>query len=834
MNAMDPSQPDFPHEQAGLAKDFLLAIHLYPRETQAPFVQLMDQAFGTGNWTMRYILGINALSTDEAFQLFERSYEVFLDANPRIVERLISKAGKNFGAAPSNESGAVGYHKSEGTYFRVRNGAIQMALQSMVGNVEGCAIENVWWSELSADKVPFVKPEATTYSTTLPTRDRNNSIMDFWWRNRYCFVRANSGVVERVREQLRLSLATAGEDSHWQIKQLLHILIMIGGGLSELTHSYNVYLVRHKLTRRDRDWRGFSLPEFAYFIFKDLHLAIQVQGWDMAQVILAINALAPAFAEYNHLGTWLYPGFKVPGAAASLTDAAVMCVFLARIEAGDWPTRWNIEFLLRKPGVLEIVETDPHCRRFLKALPLLRKNADEVTEAIRLLALPTGIQNRTDGLVSLLLALAPESPPTGDGARSIGADCSERRNEAVQLTCGYRLIHKASLSAENSERTDQSFGTGNWTVGFVLGGKVISTNEVLALFVQSYELVFRDLSASTNQLNREADEALNCNAPEVELPRDWYRRGDGLPGFTGIAIRRALSNMNVSLPRKTIGNNGNKLIGITELEMGNVEFVLREDPLFWGNYSSVADFWQYNQYLFVKAGGDQVNRMRVQFEDYLTKDDRDDHEQVMAVIHALIMSGAGERGLTERFISYLKRHGIWVIRGYPVYSVFVAQILHIVPKAVTAHGLGTEEMFKLIDPLVPALPLCQDVGGAPLVFLVHEMPKNFRPVAHPALLCACLNHLENLSSILRTAVLHLQTDGIPAIQAEPFWRNYLKTIPVLGKGPNAIRKAILKLETSSAQTYPLLRLLLEIRKEMSEPQHSGQSCGSPDGSCGAV
>jgi hypothetical protein len=133
--------------------------------------------------------------------------------------------------------------------------------------------------------------------------------------------------------------------------------------------------------------------------------------------------------------------------------------------------------------------------------------------------------------------------------------------------------------------------------------------------------------------------------------------------------------------------------------------------------------------------------------------------------------------------------------------------------------MGTEEMFKLIDPLVPALPLCGCVGSDyhmawhPAYFLVDEMPEIFKPVAHPALLCACLNHLENLSDILESAVIWLDSYGIPGIEADPFWRNYLKTIPVMKKGPNAIREAIHRLLPKSDDTEPLLKLLLGIREE---------------------
>lgn len=67
----------------------------------------------------------NALSRDEALQLYEKSYETFFINNPSITHRLVHEAREIYGTAPSNVESGIDYHKQEDPRSHLQDIAIR-------------------------------------------------------------------------------------------------------------------------------------------------------------------------------------------------------------------------------------------------------------------------------------------------------------------------------------------------------------------------------------------------------------------------------------------------------------------------------------------------------------------------------------------------------------------------------------------------------------------------------------------------------------------------------------------------------------------------------------
>jgi len=410
----------FGHENIPLTKDFVLADRAsYLGGNRTSAVQKLDEKFGSGNWTIGYILDGKAISRDEALQLYERSYEAFLRDNPAITERLVREARDIYDTAPSNVESGLDYHRQEDTRSHLQDIAIRRALKNMGLSFQGETLMQVRdvgsdFPELSPGKLPFVLPKSSINPRRAYVADwvQPGSVEDFWQNNKYVFAKNEGRVVERLRAQVDQRLRDGEKEARTEIEDTLLSLITMGASVRDLTERYLTFLNEKDLQRFAPEGRNFTVPIVPRFLGLAeyaLPPAITSGGWGTKEVVTAIDSLRPLFTTFGREDDAL--GFSVgyPQHVEPLLKPAILCGYLHYVEHGQWATRGNVYLIFSLPGILERVEADPHYRNFIKGAPIVRKGVEEITSIVLKPGLRPEYRERGQRFISLLLDLKKET-----------------------------------------------------------------------------------------------------------------------------------------------------------------------------------------------------------------------------------------------------------------------------------------------------------------------------------------------------------------------------------------------------------------------------------------
>jgi hypothetical protein len=405
----------------------------------------------------------------------------------------------------------------------------------------------------------------------------------------------------------------------------------------------------------------------------------------------------------------------------------------------------------------------------------------------------------------------------------------------IPLTQDFALAERASYLGGKRATTvgqlDEKFGRGNWTIGYILDGKAISRDEALQLYERSYEAFLRSNPAITNRLITEASDIYDTAPSNVASGLDYHKQEDVRSHLQDIAIRRSLKNMGLAF-------QGDKLMQVRdvgsdfpELSPGKVPFILPESSIRsariygadWVQRGSVEDFWQNNKFVFVKKEGSLTERLRFQLDQKLVEGDKNDRQEIEGTLRNLILLGDAAADLTERYGGFLESHGLRTIQlgegpKHTLY-LFASDIMEDISNAASSQAWGSEQALRVMNSLAPAFGRVpsKDQGMA----IITSIDQEICPLLDPAILCAYLNNVERGQWATRGNISCIPSfpGVLETIETDPNYRNYLKTVAIIGKSPEEIRE-IVKPPTMIAKYHEraerFISLLLDIKKEVEQ------------------
>lgn len=395
-----------------------------------------------------------------------------------------------------------------------------------------------------------------------------------------------------------------------------------------------------------------------------------------------------------------------------------------------------------------------------------------------------------------------------------------------------RASYLGGKRAEAVSNLDERFGPGNWTIGYILDGKVISRDQALQLYEQSYETFLRNNPAIRERLIREARDIYDTAPSNVESGLDYHKQEDSRSHLQDIAIRRALKNMGLSF-------QGDKLMQVRdvgsdfpELSPGKVPFVLPATSIprsriytaDWVQSGSVEDFWQNNKYIFARNQVSGVEHLRAHLDHKLAEDKKENQIEIEDSLRSMIVMGTSAKDLTERYLAFLDRNGLQSYQSggtsLSTPKFFLSTVIRRLPDAITTHGWGTEQAVRAIDSLTPLFAHLRNVvSGRDFLF---EPPKELRPLLQPIMLCAFLHHVEfndwptkaNIDAIFSIP------GALETIEKDPHCHSFLKRAPIMHKSAGEISQIVMPPtmldKKDQAQARRLIALLLELKKEVEQ------------------
>lgn len=386
--------------------------------------------------------------------------------------------------------------------------------------------------------------------------------------------------------------------------------------------------------------------------------------------------------------------------------------------------------------------------------------------------------------------------------------------------------------AEGVARLDERYGGGNWTIGYILDGRVLSRDDALKLYEQSYENFLRANPAITERLIREAKDIYDTAPSNVQSGLDYHKQEDTRSHLQDIAIRRALKNMGLSFQGEKLMQVRDVGSDFPELSPGKVPFVspkssiikLRPYVADWVEKGSVEDFWQNNKFVFVRNEEGVLGSIRTHLESKLSAGTGEDRKEIEDTLLTVILMGAGGRELTTSYLDFLTRNNLQRerlpcgIQASTAYG-FLNKVFNALPEVILTRGWGSEEVVRTVESLTPLFNHLPSQDRA-LDFLV-SIDERVTSALEPATLCAFLHYLEQYDWPTKgnLGAFYTRERALVAIEQDPHLRRYLKTAPFIRKSEAEIREIVMKdpwAEKYHEDRSRLLAVMLDLKKEVEQ------------------
>lgn len=294
----------------------------------------------------------------------------------------------------------------------------------------------------------------------------------------------------------------------------------------------------------------------------------------------------------------------------------------------------------------------------------------------------------------------------------------EFAHERVQLSMDFCPVQRVTYLGGKREqfvaRMDKLLGDGNWTIGYVAGGKMLSRDEALNLYEHSYVEYFKKNPEFTQRLVREARDVYDTNPSNVESGLDWHKQEDSHSHLQDIAVRRALKALGLSF-------HGDKLLQIRgqdsdlpELNPGRVPFIApelidtcREFHAQWVQAGSVEDFWQNNKFVFVSREGAGGDRLKSELVADLAANRAQNWKLMGERLRTLVLIGEASPEMVEKFVANIvaldrrKGKGVEIPESY--ITKWARNIQDDMRYVLATAQLSLREMLKITDPLMVAM-----------------------------------------------------------------------------------------------------------------------------------
>lgn len=199
------------------------------------------------------------------------------------------------------------------------------------------------------------------------------------------------------------------------------------------------------------------------------------------------------------------------------------------------------------------------------------------------------------------------------------------------------------------DRNNALYGEGNWSFAFIYQGRLITQQEALQLYEDSYS---RKLAVSPDLVRRmvfEASEVYDFSIENINSGLDYNLQEGPETHIQDIAVRRVLAQKGVQLkggkPLQIRGLNSD----LHELNPGLVPFVdpdavLDKPRIYqatWIEPGSVEDFWQNNRVLIVKqpASKEEQNQAATKLANLLSGQRKDDRTKIDNLVRSRFVQG---------------------------------------------------------------------------------------------------------------------------------------------------------------------------------------------------
>jgi hypothetical protein len=384
---MSQIRSEFLHERGRLTDDHVIIERVgYLGSKRGEFVERMNNIYGVDGWTIGYVLDGKALSRDEALQLYERSYEIFLKNNPSITHRLVHEAREIYDTALSNVESGLDYHKQEDSRSHLQDIAIRRAMKTLGLSFKGDKLMQVReadsdFPELSPGKVPFALPKDRIITPLQYKADwiQRGSVEDFWQNNKYIFAKRTSEAASKYRNEVERLLDVGDKAQHQEIEDGVAALLRLEPNKG-ITQRYIDYVHQNDLSLIET--HGFSISRIQMWTEMTLRTLCQsflTRSPPFKDILDTVDALSPT---YNHLrspyGMEEILGV-VPDSLQTTVHAAMACTFMNYLSHGEWSTRENLPYVLGSPGVYDMLKNNEHCRSYIKATKFMQHSPEEIS-----------------------------------------------------------------------------------------------------------------------------------------------------------------------------------------------------------------------------------------------------------------------------------------------------------------------------------------------------------------------------------------------------------------------------------------------------------------------
>ncbi|MBN1329892.1 MAG: hypothetical protein JXA54_10495 [Candidatus Heimdallarchaeota archaeon] len=153
----------------------------------------LTSKFGANNWAIFHLVDGRLLTREEALVHYEKSYLIFFNENPEILDWLTSYALEIFDTAPSNVDSKLDYSIQETDAAHLHDIAIRRVLKQLGRDFHGSNLLQIRGESsdgfiLTTGQVPFYKPELII-NPQLKGWWMRNSIESYWQSNKVLAVK---------------------------------------------------------------------------------------------------------------------------------------------------------------------------------------------------------------------------------------------------------------------------------------------------------------------------------------------------------------------------------------------------------------------------------------------------------------------------------------------------------------------------------------------------------------------------------------------------------------------------------------------------------------------
>ena len=380
----------------------------------------------------------------------------------------------------------------------------------------------------------------------------------------------------------------------------------------------------------------------------------------------------------------------------------------------------------------------------------------------------------------------------------------EFAHEKVQLSMDCCPVQRVTYLGGKREqfvaRMDKLFGDGNWTIGYIAGGKMLSRDEALNLYERSYVEYFKSNPEFTQRLVREARDVYDTNPSNTQSGLDWHKQEDSHSHLQDIAVRRALKTLGLSFQGEKLLQIRGKESDLPELNPGKVPFIApelinqyREFLAQWVDKGSVEDFWQNNKFVLLRGESSVIAHLKNEVAVDLAANRAQNWKITGERLRALVMMGEAYPEMVSKYMSNLEDlrtrpvKGVEIPDGYR--STWCVEIQDHLQYVASTRPLSLPQILRITDPLMAGM-VAEDPEACSMFLGRTKDPKFIN-----AYFSSLMNHLKDqiwYGKLELFTVLLRSEHSLTAFESDPICRQHVKQSAIMDLPERHIRDKLVK------------------------------------------